>query len=153
MQREERTPNESVHRRVEECQRRIANLTEALAKAGWSEGLASKLREEEASLAKLKTERTSDARRTGMRPIPDRATLARFVKNLFALLDADPARGNATLSRFLAPVVMTPEVDGPARRYRASGAFDLSFCLNGIEVADKSSCAGLQFDFPVQQFQ
>ena len=140
MQREERTPNESVHRRVEECQRRIANLTEALAKAGWSEGLATKLREEEASLAKLKTERTAQTQRTA--PLPDRATIARFVKNLFGLLDADPARGNATLSRFLAPVVMTPEVDGPARRYRASGAFHLAFCLNGSEVADKFSCAG-----------
>ncbi len=43
---------------MQECERRIANLTEGLAKVGWSEALAAKLRDEEVQLGKLKGERT-----------------------------------------------------------------------------------------------
>ncbi len=131
-----------LDRRVQESQRRVANLTEALAKAGWSEGLAAKLREEEAALGKLKDERMGAGRRGGSGVAPHPAVIASYLRNLFALLDKDPARGNAVLARFVAPVVMTPEAEGPARRYRVTGAFNLSFCLGGSEVADKCSCAG-----------
>ncbi len=47
---------------MQECERRIANLTEGLAKVGWSEALAAKLRDEEVQLGKLKGERTVAAR-------------------------------------------------------------------------------------------
>lgn len=73
---------------------------------------------------------------------------AGYLKNLFAILDADSVRGREILSRFVAPVVMTPESEGPARRYRATGAFNLAFFLaaasSGARAAGKSSCAGLQ---------
>jgi hypothetical protein len=32
-----------------------------------------------------------------------------YVGNLFTLLETDPARGREILSRFVAPIVMTPE--------------------------------------------
>jgi hypothetical protein len=38
-------------------------------------------------------------------------------------------RGRELLSRFVSPVVMTPELEGPERRYRATGAFNRSFIL------------------------
>ncbi len=41
---------DDADRRVRECERRIANLTESLAKVGWSESLGHKLREEETVL-------------------------------------------------------------------------------------------------------
>ncbi len=49
------THRDDQERRIQEVERRIANLTEALAHAGWSQGLSAKLREEEATRAKLKT--------------------------------------------------------------------------------------------------
>jgi hypothetical protein len=63
--------------------------------------------------------------------------------NLFTLLETDPARGREILSRFVAPIVMTPEAEGPARRYRATGAFNISFFLGALSSGSgKSSCAG-----------
>jgi hypothetical protein len=54
----------------------------------------------------------------------------------------------------VAPIVMTPEVDGPNRRYRATGAFNLAhFLAPPSNGSGKSSCAGPQLDFPVQQVQ
>ena len=44
-----------ANERAADCERRLANLTEALAKAGWSEALAAELREEEAVLGKLRS--------------------------------------------------------------------------------------------------
>lgn len=120
-----------------------ANLTEALAKAGWSEALASKLREEEVQLGKLKTERSAAAKETGARVVPHPAAIAGYLKSLFTLLDTDPVRGREILSRFVAPIVMTPESEGPARRYRATGAFNLAYFLNAVpNGSGKSSCAG-----------
>lgn len=130
-------------RRVRDCERRIANLTEALAKAGWSDALASKLREEEAQLGKLKAERTAAAKETGARVVPHPTAIAGYLKNLFTLLETDPVRGREILSRFVAPIVMTPESEGPARRYRATGAFNLAYFLGAPSSwSGKSSCAG-----------
>lgn len=139
---EKPSPRENVEHRVSAVQQRIANLTEALAKAGWSEGLAAKLREEEGALAKLKSERTATAKGDVPRVVPHLTAIAGYLKNLFELLETDPARGREILSRFVTPVVMTPEEEGPVRRYRATGALDLSFFLTGPGVVDNSSCAG-----------
>jgi len=38
---------------------------------------------------------------------------------------------------------MTPEIDGPNRRYRATGAFNLAFLLGSLSSrSGKSGCAG-----------
>jgi len=116
---------------VRDAERRIANLTEALAKVGWSEALATKLREEEVQLGELKAEHAAasrDADRSAV-VVPHPTAIAGYLKNLFTLLETDSVRGREILSRFVAPVVMTPEVEGQARRYRGTGAFNLSFFL------------------------
>jgi site-specific DNA recombinase len=149
---------EDADRRVRDGERRIANLTESLAKRGWSDALAAKLRDEEAQLTRVKVERTASIRGTARPVLPNAVAIAGHFRNLLAVLEADPARGRELLSRFVAPVVMTPEVDasvgaetagkGPARRYRATSAFNLSFfvsppeALVPREVEVKSSCAG-----------
>ncbi len=133
-------------RRVREAERRIANLTDALARVGWSESVAAKLRDEEAQLGLLKAERATAARSRSEYPTPHPTVIAGYLKNLFALLDTDPARGRELLSRFISPVVMTPEAEGPVRRYRATGAFNLSFLLGaataGGDRRGKDGCAG-----------
>jgi hypothetical protein len=140
---------QSLERKVRASQVRIANLTESLAKIGWSDAVASKLREEEERLGRLKVERSSTATaESHRRPVPHPTAIAGYLKNLFTLLETDAVRGRELLSRFISPVVMTPETDCPARRYRATGAFNMTFFLaaasSGAQAAGKSSCAGLQ---------
>jgi len=117
-----------------------------LANAGWSDALAAKLRQEEAQLQKLKAQRTATAKTNRPRGLPSAAVAAGYFKNLLALVETDPVRGRELLSRFVAPVVMTPKAEGPDRGYRGTGAFNLSFFLStasaGKAGAGKSSCAG-----------
>ncbi|HEX2880319.1 MAG TPA: recombinase family protein [Polyangiaceae bacterium] len=137
------TADDDRERRIRDCERRIANLTESLAKVGWSEALAAKLREEEGQLGTLRSERQGTTRSAVM---PHPTAIASYVKNLFGLLETDPTWGREWLARFVSPVVMTPEVEGPSRRYRATGAFDLSFLLTAVSGGNgrssKVSCAG-----------
>lgn len=135
---------DDADRRVRDCERRIANLTESLAKLGWSDALAAKLRDEETQLGRLRSERSAAAK-DAPRVLPHPTAIAAYLKNLLALLEADPTRGREILARFVAPLVMTPETEGPARRYRATGAFNFSYFLNAAATGSrsgKSSCAG-----------
>jgi site-specific DNA recombinase len=134
---------DGTQRRARDCEHRIANLTEALAKVGWSEALAAKLRDEEIQLGRLRTELSAAARKGAPRSVPDPAAIAGYLTNLFALLETDPARGREILSRFVAPIVMTPETNGADRGYRVTGAFNLAFFLDlPTDGSGKSSCAG-----------
>jgi hypothetical protein len=45
---------DEAERRVKDCERRLANLTDSLARVGWSDALAVKLRDDEAQLSRLK---------------------------------------------------------------------------------------------------
>jgi hypothetical protein len=78
--------------------------------------------------------------------IPRPAAIAGYLENLLTLLETDPVRGRELLSRFVSPVVMTPEAEGPERRYRATGAFNLSFILTAAASSEgrsgKYGCAG-----------
>jgi hypothetical protein len=64
------------------------------------------------------------------------------------VLQTDTVRGRELLSRFVSPIIMTPETENPVRRCRATGAFNLSFFLtaaaSGESGSGKSSCAGAQ---------
>lgn len=124
--------------RIRECERRIANLTDSLARIGWSDSLAERLRDEEAQLGRLRAERTAATRRAPP-SVPEPSAIAAYLKDLFPLLEADPVRGREILSRFLAPVVMTPETESPVRRYRATGAFNLSFLLSAASSGSGKS--------------
>ena len=135
--------NDDSERRVRDGERRIANLTESLAKVGWSDALASKLREEEAQLGKLKAERSAAAKDNVARVTPHPAAISGYLKNLFGLLETDSVRGREILSRFVAPIVMTPEKEGSARRYRVTGAFNLAYFLAPLPSGSgKYGCAG-----------
>lgn len=130
-------------RRVRECERRIARLTETLAKLGWSDAIAAKLKEEEAHLARLKVERAKSAKPAGGRSIPEPKVIAEDFRRLHGILKADAVRGRELLARFVSPLVMTPKVEGPSRSYRATGAVNLSFFVEGTrDGASNSGCAG-----------
>lgn len=134
---------EEADRKLRECERRMANLTETLAKLGWSDAVATKLKEEEATLGRLKAERARGASAETGRVVPHPALIAEDFKRLRRILEADGVRGRELLARFVAPLVMTPEAENPDRSYRATGAFDLSFFLGPQGRGfGKSSCAG-----------
>ncbi len=143
---DKRTPSVDADRRVHDSERRIANLTETLAKLGWSDAIAAKLKEEESVLVRLKGERSKVAPQGG-RPLPHPAVIAADFKNLLGILKADPIRGREILSRFVAPLVMTPEGKSPDRSWRATGAFDLSFFL-GPEGLQETPVARGGFEPP-----
>jgi hypothetical protein len=114
-----------LERRIRETEGRARNVTEALAKIGYSEALLEQLRIEEARLATLKADQAARRPRP-IRPLvvpPER--IQGYIGNLVGVLETDPARGRERLGRHLAQVVMTPEGEGPSRTYRATGAFNL----------------------------
>lgn len=90
--------------------------------------------------------RTAAAKTNRSRSVPSAAVAAGYFRNLLGLLQTDPIRGREVLSRFVAPIVMTPKAEGPDRGYRATGAFNMSFFLSAGTAAPagsgKSSCAG-----------
>ncbi len=131
---------------VEDGERRVANLTEALAKVGWSEALAGKLREEEQALTQLRAKRSVELKERAPRAVPTPAAIASYLDDLLGVLQTDTVRGRELLARFVSPIIMTPETENPVRRYRATGAFNLSYFLtaaaSGESGSGKSSCAG-----------
>lgn len=133
-------PADDVERRVREGERRLANLTETLAKLGWSDAIGAKLKAEEEGLARLKSERTSAKDETS-RPLPHPTRIAADFGRVLGILSADPVRGREILSRFVAPLVMTPEGKSPNRSWRATGAFDLSFFLGSRTDLQESRVA------------
>ena len=76
---EQRVSTPDLDRGVREAEKRIANLTESLARVGWSDALAAKLAEEERRLASLKGERPQKGPRPrgraprSFRPTPPRS--------------------------------------------------------------------------------
>ena len=130
-------------RAIQEAQKRVANLTESLARLGWSEAVATKLAAEEAKLEELRSKLPADATPAAQQPVPDSATIRRYLSNLFGVLEADPARGRELLAKHVRPVLMTPQADGAARSYRATGAFNLAAVVPAVQrPAGKSGCAG-----------
>jgi site-specific DNA recombinase len=134
------TDTAGVERRLQEAEGRIRNVTEAMAKIGYSEALLKQLRIEEDRLAALQADqpvrRPPPAKRLAVPP----ERIQSYVRNLVSVLETDPVRGRERLGRHLALVKMTPEGEGPGRHYRASGAFNLSSLLK--EASGKSGSGG-----------
>src|SRR5262249_6754617 len=101
--------DDELERRIRDCERRIANFTEALGKMGWSEAVAAKLKEEETTLARLKAEHTRAAKPAGARSLPQPAVIADDYKELEGVLRGDPVEGRKVLSRLVSPLHMFPE--------------------------------------------
>jgi DNA invertase Pin-like site-specific DNA recombinase len=117
-----------LERRISEAERRVKNVTEAFARATWSEALLAQLREEEERLATLKGQRATTKSNNASTPTDDQ--IEGYAKNLFRVLEADAARGREILARSLAPVVLTPYEKLGQRSYRMSGALNVADVLS-----------------------
>src|SRR5262249_21675712 len=102
------TDTADVERRLREAEGRIRNVTEAMAKIGYSEALLKQLRVEEDRLASVKADQAT--RRPALaKPLavpPER--IQSYIGNLVGVLETDPVRGRERLGRHLALVKMTP---------------------------------------------
>ncbi len=107
---------------VAAAERRIANLADALARLGWSDAVAERLRAEEQELRRLRA-----ARRVAASPAPATAQLdprsfAAYVGALGAALERDPASGRPAMPAFCSRVT----VSSTAEAVSLSGAFDVA---------------------------
>lgn len=136
-----------LDKRIRESEGRIRNVTDALARVGWSDGLATQLQDEERRLSQLRTERARLSKgATVATPAPER--IAGFLRESLGVLRTDPVKGREFLTKHLAPVVMTPEGEGRERHYRMTGAFDMAAAIKherphqGPSMFAKSSSGG-----------
>lgn len=142
------SPTAALEKKVREHERRLANLTEAVSKLGYSDELGAKMREEQEALARARYELSSATKETGGTKVAHPTAIVRFFERILDVLESDPARGREILSRIVSPIIMKPTGD----RYEATGAFNIGFFLNPPPpaqnaedgVLSKSSCAGLQ---------
>lgn len=128
-----------LERKVREAETRIRNVTEALAKLGYSDALAEQLQVEEARLGALKENRAAK-KKVSSAALPERHVIAGYFSDLQRVLETDKVRGREVLGRHLRPIVLTPEAEGPVRGYRATGAFNFGSFL--AESSGKSSSGG-----------
>ena len=75
----------------------------------------------------LRAKRSSEQKERAPRALPSPTAIAGYLDGLLGVLQTDTVRGRERLSRFVSPIIMTPETESPVRRYRAPGAFNLSF--------------------------
>ncbi|MGQ0504594.1 MAG: recombinase family protein [Myxococcaceae bacterium] len=140
----------ALERQERDADRRVRNLTEGIAKGGWTESLAVKLKAEEARHATLKGQVAAAAsQQKPEQPLPSDEVIRQQLWNLMKLVSTDPVRGREALARCLRPFVLTPEGEPGKKLYRATGALNLSLILktpasNHLEagVSDKTLCGG-----------
>ncbi len=118
-----------LERAIQEADRAVRNLTEAVVQAGWSEALRERLREEENRLRELRHARAAMAK-----PPPAAASgehVEAFMRDLLKQLGLTPIgvdveRGREVLRRHLGTVTLTPHAEGDRRFYAVKGAYDLA---------------------------
>lgn|GEM_PF-5489257 len=139
---------------MRDADRRVRNLTEGIAKVGWTEALAAKLKAEEARLATLHAQLAATGQQRQQAPLPNDKIIRQLLWDLLGLLSKNPARGREALARCLRPFVLVPEGEPGAQHYRATGALNLSLILKtpasseleaGVSVL--KSCGGALDDF------
>lgn len=141
----------ALERQLRESDRRVGNITESLAKVGWNEAIADKLKEEEGRRSALQAQVAAAQQKQETFVLPTDQVIKKHLANLVTLLTADPERGREALGRCLKPFVLTPEGDQGKQHYRAVGALNLSLLLktetpasNDVEagVSGYESCGG-----------
>jgi TolA-binding protein len=98
---------------IREVESRVRNLTQALARAGWSDAIGEQLRDEEDRLRGLRARQSA---------APSQLRQAKLAVHLQAIqglpskslgsLSADPERARAVLAKHLGPVTLTPKAEG-----------------------------------------
>jgi DNA invertase Pin-like site-specific DNA recombinase len=139
---EKNAPAAELGEKIRETEQRVRNLLDALAKMGWSESLAARVKEEEERLTTLRG-RAVDLGRARQKTVPHPKTIEGYLRNLVAILDGDRTRAREILAKHLGHLVLTPGKNG----YQITGAFGLHLTpegeVGGLLVCDNSSSGGV----------
>ncbi len=115
-----------------------------------SDAIAAKLKDEETTLARLKGERAKTAQPNASRPLPHPTRIASDSKSVMGILQADPVRGREILARFVGAPCHDPHKRKPQPLEGDWGVRSIVLSW-AYGRARKSSCAGLQLDFPARE--
>ena len=122
-----------LNRRVHECRSRIAKLTEALARTGYSEAVGKKLAEEEAALADAESRARMVQREAGAVVLPHPASIQKEIDGLLMLLEGeDLVKARSALAKHMPPLVVTP-IDGG---WEITGGFDMATFVGVVSVEE-----------------
>lgn len=137
-------PAVRLRSQLQEKQRRVDRLADAVAKAGWSDALGKQLRDEETELAQLQSELEQVVEIQAPTHAPSEAWLRKYFDNLILLTEAAPTRGRQALQGWFGPVKVIPVGDGPDAHYEAEGQIrvDPAILADSGVVLDKTSCGG-----------
>ncbi len=135
--------SKNLQREILTAELRLRNVTEAIAKAGWSEALKTQLAREETQLRTLRDQQKALLQRLNV-PVPliPKGHVESLVRNLLGTLEVDLRAGRELLAKHVGPITLSPKMKGSSRWYEASGAFDLSVVLSSERVLSNSSCGG-----------
>jgi site-specific DNA recombinase len=125
--------SDEAERRVREYQSRVDNLTESLARTGFSAAVAARLAKEEAALSEAKAQLAST--RPGVRAaaMPSVFRFREGIDQLMSLLDGeDMPKAREELMRHMPPLILTPAKDG----WEITGGFDCALFLGIGSVKD-----------------
>ncbi|BDG01557.1 hypothetical protein [Anaeromyxobacter oryzae] len=108
-----------LEREVRSAEARVEKVTEALARIGYSEPLAAKLKSEEAKLLDARTAlalAAPAAKAATPPPSYSRAAVLAVIENLASAVLAKPQKGKALLQAVVEGILMEPSPDGYAVR-------------------------------------
>jgi len=130
-----------LEKEIQEAERHVANLTDALMRIGHSEAVASKLAEEENRLRLLRGRLRAHQDVTGRaKAIPHPALVREYLDGVRQSLDADAA---TLIRRHAGVITLTPKGEGPERVFEASGALRLFFPHPEGGVRESNHCGGV----------
>lgn len=123
----QRTENtRDIERQIREAERRVTNITEALAMMGFSDAVRAKAAEEERRLTSLRSQLAVTKTQI---VIPHPKTIEGYLNDVLGMLQKDVPQGRALLQKVMQPLVLTPEADG----YRITGGFNLNIKTATLE--------------------
>jgi site-specific DNA recombinase len=132
-------PGTEVVAQIEECERTIANLSDAVGRMGFSEALASRLSDAENRLRLLKAKRAEvEAATRWVEATPHPVLIRDYLANLAANLETD---ARALVRKHVGLITLTPKEKGPERIYQASGALKLFLPMTS-SVNESNYCGG-----------
>ncbi len=138
-----------VESSLHQAEAAVRNLTDALARMGWSDAIQARLQDEERRLADLRATRAAMAGRAEVKP-PDPGLVEDYVRGLLDTLEADPERGRELLRHHVGTVCLTPKASGGRNWYQAEGAFSFAprntkapvIADGGSRLLKKTDCGG-----------
>ena len=132
-QRREGGSADEAERRVRECQRRVENLTDSLARTGFSHAVATRLQKEEATMAEAQAQLAAASRGGLAGAVPNVERFREGIDHIRSLLDGeDMPKAREELVRHMPPLILTPVKGG----WEISGGLDLAVFLGTGSVED-----------------